>query len=196
MLSKILSVMTYSDVLCTYQKEEKRLKSGNKKDGITWPFSPRSVRKLYSTVRCLPFFLSRRHNYGSEARMRVARFRFLICVTAFVQAISLQSTRVKVQINHPITRREKVARVSRLKLESLPQKALKQTTTKISTRKYAEPHLYAPKPGKLGVHLSYESAIEVLHAYHDLHNNLVIPRRYIVPCTKGKNIVPNTFNGR
>lgn len=34
-----------------------------------------------------------------------------------------------------------------------------------------------------GMHLPYSSTIEVLRKYHSIHGNLVIPRRYRVPCT-------------
>ena len=36
--------------------------------------------------------------------------------------------------------------------------------------------------------MPYESAIQTLRAYHNIHGDLVIPRRYIVPSTAGKNI--------
>jgi len=36
--------------------------------------------------------------------------------------------------------------------------------------------------------MPYESAIQTLRAYHNIYGDLVIPRRYIVPSTAGKNI--------
>ena len=125
--------------------------------------------------------------------MKGGGFRFLVCAIAFNQAKSLQLPRVKLHTTRVSHLFLKSATISEQDLTSIPPKQLKYTATNIRTQKNVKHNLYAPKHGKLGVHLSYESAIEVLQIYYGIHNHLVIPRRYVVPCNKGKNIICNSL---
>ena len=70
----------------------------------------------------------------------------------------------------------------------LPERHVELLTKKknVATRESAEYNLFPPKHGQLGIHLSYESAIEVLKTYKSIHKDLVIPRRYLVPSRKGE----------
>ena len=75
---------------------------------------------------------------------------------------------------------EEIAVLSERHVEPLT----KQKT--IASREFSEYNLFSPKHGRLGVHLSYQSAIKVLKTYKNIHKDLVIPRRYLVPSSKGE----------
>lgn len=85
-------------------------------------------------------------------------------------------------------RNQRAAR-GRLVVESQPQPPANNTakggttTTKSAIPKKRSKATMVTVVTPTNLSLSYASALEVLRAYHDQHNDLVLPRRFIVPAT-------------